>query len=225
MRAAVALRDVVGERQHVLVIAVVPPQRDLDADAVALAPDEDRLVDQRRLGAVEITHERLEAAFVVEVLALGLGVAQVGQHDVHARVEEGELAQAMLDRRIVELDHGEGFGRGRERDLGAALRPAVDKRRGPHDLQRRDHVAMGEFDEMLEPVAPDAQDEPRRQGVDHRHADAMQAAGNLVGVLVEFPAGVQLGHDDLGRRDAFLVVDAGRNAAPVVGDGAPSRRR
>ena len=47
----------------------------------------------------------------------------------------------------------------------------------------------------------------------------MQAAGHLVGILVEFPAGVQLGHDDLGRRDAFLVVDAGRNAPPVVGDG------
>ena len=64
MRAAVALRDVVGEGQHVLVIAVVPPQRDLDADAVALAPDQDRLLDQRRLGAVEIAHEGLEAALV-----------------------------------------------------------------------------------------------------------------------------------------------------------------
>ena len=42
MRAAVALRDVVGEAQHVLVIAVVPPQRDLDVDAVALGLDHDR---------------------------------------------------------------------------------------------------------------------------------------------------------------------------------------
>ena len=89
---------------------------------------------------------------------------------------------------------------------------------GPDDLERRDHVAMGEFDEVLEPVAPNAQQKPRRQRVDDRDADAMQPAGNLVGVLVEFPAGVQLGHDDLGRRDAFLVVDAGRNPAPVVAD-------
>src|ERR1043166_8940738 len=36
MRAAVALRNVVGEREHGLVIAVVPPQRTLDAEAVAL---------------------------------------------------------------------------------------------------------------------------------------------------------------------------------------------
>ena len=44
----------------------------------------------------------------------------------------------------------------------------------------------------------------------------MQAAGDLVGILVELPAGVQLGHDDLGRRDAFALVDVGRDAAAVV---------
>ena len=31
---------------------------------------------------------------------------------------------------------------------------------------------------------------------------------------------MQLGHDDFGGRHALFVVDAGRNAAPVVGDGA-----
>ena len=61
MGAAVALRDVVGEGQHVLVVAVVPPERDLDRDAVALALDEDGLADQRGLGAVEIAHEGLES--------------------------------------------------------------------------------------------------------------------------------------------------------------------
>jgi hypothetical protein len=35
VRAAIALRDVVGEAQDVFVIAVVPFQRDIDADAVA----------------------------------------------------------------------------------------------------------------------------------------------------------------------------------------------
>ena len=36
MRAAVALRDVVGEEQHVLVVGIVPPERRLHGDAVAL---------------------------------------------------------------------------------------------------------------------------------------------------------------------------------------------
>ena len=68
--AAVALRDVVGEAEHVLVVAVVPPERDLDGDAVALGPDHDRLGDERLLGAVEIAHEGFEPALVVELLAL-----------------------------------------------------------------------------------------------------------------------------------------------------------
>ena len=42
MGAAVALRNVVGEAQHVLVVAVVPPQRDFDGDAVPLAADHQR---------------------------------------------------------------------------------------------------------------------------------------------------------------------------------------
>ena len=44
----------------------------------------------------------------------------------------------------------------------------------------------------------------------------MQAAGHLVGVLVELPAGVELGHDHFRRRDAFALVDLGRDAAAVV---------
>ena len=91
---------------------------------------------------------------------------------------------------------------------------------GPTTFKRRHRVAVGEFDVVFEPVAPDRQLQHGRQRVDHRDADAVQAAGHLVGVLVEFPAGVQLGHDDLGRRDLLLLVDAGRHAATVVGDGA-----
>ena len=54
MRAAVPLGDVVGEGQDVLVVTVVPPQRDFDADAVALAADDDRVLDHRGLGPVEM---------------------------------------------------------------------------------------------------------------------------------------------------------------------------
>ena len=43
----------------------------------------------------------------------------------------------------------------------------------------------------------------------------MQAAGDLVGVLVEFSAGMQLRHDHFGGRHA-LFVDVDRDAATVV---------
>ena len=52
-------------------------------------------------------------------------------------------------------------------------------------------------------VAADPEAQPERKRVHHGHADAVQAAGDLVGILVELPAGMQLRHDDLGRRDAL----------------------
>jgi hypothetical protein len=65
-------------------------------------------------------------------------------------------------------------------------------------------------------VAPDAQVEPVRQRVDHGHAHAVEAARDLVAVLVELTPGMELGHDDLGRRDALLGVDVHGDAAAVV---------
>ena len=215
MGAAVALRDVVGEAKHGLVVAVVPPQRALDADAVALGLHDDRLRDERRLVAVEIFDERLDAALVAQLLALLDGVAHVGEHDGDAGIEEGEFAQPVLQRREIELRHGEGLLRRQERHLGAAL--VV---RGADHGERSDRLAVAEFHEMLLAVAPDGELEPAGQRIDHGDADAVQAAGHLVGVLVEFSAGVQLGHDDLGGRHAFALVDVGRDAAAVVAHGA-----
>ena len=57
---------------------------------------------------------------------------------------------------------------------------------GPTTRQRRLGVAVAEPDEMLLAVAPDAHLHPLRQRVHHRRADAVQPAGHLVGVLVEF---------------------------------------
>ena len=215
MRAAVALRNVVGEAEHALVVAVVPPHRAIDADALALGLDDDRLRHQRRLVAIEIFDEGLDAALVAQFLALLDGVAHVGQHDGDAGIEEGELAQPVLQRGEVELRHGEGFLRRQERHLGAALVLGV----ADHG-ERSDRVAVVELHEMRLAVAPDGELEPGRQRVDHRNADAVQAAGNLVGVLVEFSAGVQLGHDDLGGGNALALVDVDRDAAAVVAHGA-----
>ena len=54
------------------------------------------------------------------------------------------------------------------------------------------------------------------QRVDDRNADSVQAAGDLVGVVIELAAGVQFGHHDLRRRALFGRVGVDRNAAPVV---------
>ena len=89
MGAAIALGDVVGEAQHVFVVAVVPFERDVDADAVAVGRDRDRIGQQRLLVAIEPFHEGGDPALVIEIVFLDLLMALVAQQDAHARVEEG----------------------------------------------------------------------------------------------------------------------------------------
>ena len=117
----------------------------------------------------------------------------------------------MLQRREVELRHGEGLLRRQKRHFGAALVVS-----GADDGERSDRFAVAELHGMLMAVAPDRELEPAGKRVDDRDADAVQAAGDLVGVLVEFSAGMELGHDDFGGRHAFALVDVDRYAAAVV---------
>ena len=148
-----------------------------------------------------------------------LGVAGIDQLDPHPRIEERKLAVTMLELFEIELeDVLEGVGRRREGHARALLA----RGRGAVDLERGDRVAMFKAHPMLFAVAPDRQFEPFRQRVDHRNPDAVQTARHLVRIVVagvlELPAGVELGHDDLGRRNAFFGVNAGRDAAAIVLD-------
>ena len=74
---------------------------------------------------------------------------------------------------------------------------------------------------MLFAVAVDGEPQPVGQGIHHRHAHAVQAAGDFVAVVVEFAARMQDGHNHFGCRAAFFGVDIGGNAAAVIlnGDG------
>src|SRR5258708_35018398 len=143
---------------------------------------------------------------------------RVSEDQPHARIEERELAIAMLELVEIELGDCEGGGAREEGDLRAFL--AV--RRLADDLERRFGVTVAEAHEMLFTVAPDGQVEPFAERVDDAHADPVEAAGDFVRVVVgrvlEFPAGVELGHDDLGRRHAFTFVDPGRYAAAIILD-------
>ncbi len=68
-------------------------------------------------------------------------------------------------------------------------------------------------------VALDLDDAELGEGVDHRGADAVQAAGHLVGLAAELGPGVEHGHDRFQGGDLGGRVDIHRDAAPVVLDG------
>src|SRR5262245_15591115 len=193
MCASVALWDVIGEAEYALVVAVVPPQGAFDRDTLAFGLDHDRGGNERSFVAVNEFHERLDAALVFHFLAPLDRVTLVGKHNGDARIQECQLAQTMLECRKVELHHREGLWRWQERHFGAALALRV-----ANGLERSLRDAVAELHEMLLAVAPDGELEPGRERIHHRDADAVQAARDLVGILVELTAGMELGHDDLG---------------------------
>ncbi len=92
--------------------------------------------------------------------------------------------------------------------------------RGAGHRERRDGDTAAELHLVRLAVAPDPQPQPVRQRIDHRYADPVQPARDLVAVLVELAARVELRHHDLGRRalEFVVVLDVDRNAAAVVDD-------
>src|SRR5436305_1298569 len=212
MGAAVAVVDRVGEGVDQLLVAVVPLQRDLDrlgAGAVVAHVDQvNRLRMERRLVAVQVLDEGGDAARVDEI---GLFVRPlVLEVDVDSTIEERLLAQTRGERLVAEFGDGEDLGVRPEADLGAGAITVADRVDGPLG-----EAAVVGLEPGL-PLAPDLQLQGLGEGVDHRDADAVEAAGDLVGVLVELTARVQLGHDDLGRRPSLFLVDVDRDAAAVV---------
>ena len=83
-------------------------------------------------------------------------VARVGENQPHARIEEGELAVAMLEPLEIEFGDLERLGARQEGDPGALL--AFGRR--ADDLERRFGIAVAEAHEMLLAVAPDGEVEP-----------------------------------------------------------------
>ena len=96
MGAAVALRNVVGERQDIFIIAVIPFKRDVDSNAVPLPVDGDRIGKQRCFRTVEIFDERGNPAFIIEFNLFLFGVAGIDKKNPDARIEKGKLAVTMF---------------------------------------------------------------------------------------------------------------------------------
>jgi hypothetical protein len=123
-----------------------------------------------------------------------------------------DLSKMQAVREAVELIHGgvEDGVVGQEGDLGAAVVAGTEHF---HGVER---LAVGVFLDEVEPVAEDLGGEVLGEGVHAGDADAVQTAGDLVGVLVELAARVQHGHDDLQGGAFLLRMHVGGNAAPVV---------
>ena len=116
----------------------------------------------------------------------------IGEDDLEALVEERHRLQALEHGASHELgalsleDHRIGV----EHDRCAVLAPTLG--RVAHDLHLALRLAaLGVLLEVALAATIDFDREPLRQGVDDRHADAVQAAGDLVALAAELATGVE----------------------------------
>src|SRR5690606_10514301 len=215
--------DVVGEGDDALVVAIVPLQRDVQRHALAARREEDRLLVQHGLRAVEELHEARDAAVELEVVLLA--GALVLQLDAQAGIEERELTQALGERVEGELEQIHDFGVGPEADAGPGA--IGGSRRAHHAVG--DGLGGGLLVDLSCPAHADL--EPLREEVHAGHAHAVQAAGDLVATRAELAAGVQLGEHHVQRvlaaelrvrvrtdGDAAAIVFHGEAAVRVDGD-------
>ena len=208
--AAFAGADVVGEGEDFFLVIGVILQGEVHHDALDLALALDDLVDDL-LAGVEVGDEPIEAA--VEAVGHPLIGAFVAEIQLQLAVEVGQFLEALGQGLVVELAGLKYLLVGQKPYGGAGVLGLADHGQGGDG--RAALVAL-----VVLLAAPAHRDfEILRQGVDHRDAHAVQAAGDLVGVVVELAAGMEHGHDHFDGRPAFLGVDVHRNAAAVVRDG------
>ena len=141
--------------------------------------------------------------------------ALVVQGDLQSLVQEGQLAQPLCER--VEAVGGlfKDAGIGVERNF----RPGLARFAGL--LQLGSGLALLVALLPHRTLARDFQLQPIGKRVDHGNAHAVQAAGNFVRFAVEFPAGVQHGHNHFRSGTLFRLMHVDGYAAAVVdhGDG------
>ena len=190
VRAALVRVDVVRERVHGGLVAVVPLHRDLDDAVLGLALERDLRLVRGRAVLVDVPHVVGQAVLGVELDDAVLG-ALIDQRQPQAARQERHLALARLDHLEVDLGRLEDVGVGLERDGRAVLgrRLALDELRG--------RLAAREALRPDEAVAAHLDRQPLRERVDDRDADAVQAAGDLVAAAAELAAGVQHRQHDL----------------------------
>ena len=221
MGAALGGEDVVGEAHDGLGVGGVPLDGHLNlahlcrVGGIVFALEVDGLLEAvgDLLALVQELDEVDDAAGVAELVHARGELALVGEGDLEAAVQERHLLEAVVQG-VVVVDRGlEDVGVGPEGDRGACGLGLA------HDLHLLGGLAAGKGHLVDVAVAAYLHHELAGEGVHDGAAHTMEAAGDLVGRVVELAAGVQDREDDLKRRDLLGGVLVDRDASAVVGNG------
>ena len=215
VHAAFGRVDVIGEREDVLIVAVVVLQSHLGHGTVPGAGHVDHLIVQHILIGVEIGNKLPDTAFKAHLVALFPACAQVDGANAQSGIQKRLLPHTGVEHVIVVYRFLKHLRVGLESHSGTGVI------RAPNDLHFLDDVAPGKFHLMDFAVAVHLYRQPFAQGVDHAGAHAMQTAGYLISPAAEFSAGMEHGIHHLKGGPPGLRLDIYGNAAAVVchGDG------
>ena len=206
MGAALDGVDVVHVGVDVLRVVGVVHHGHLDGNALLLGLQVDDIVEEVGAVTVHVAHELLQALLGVEHFRLAqvalLVGTQVGQRDGDAGVQVGQLAHALGNDVVLISGGGED---------GAV---------GPELLARTGLVVEGLalliFLLVDVAVAEHLRLHVGGEGVDARHAHAVQTARHLVGAFVELTACVQHGHHHFQGTLVHLLMLVHGNTAAIV---------
>ena len=226
--------DAVGEGvQAVGVVTAVPLEGHLHLVAVFLLGEEPDLIEQRVLGGVHLSNKVADAVLIAVHRPVGAAGA------VGPQVSELDLQVAVQKRHHLEPLQ-QGLGPEPHVVEDALVGPEANGGAGPtigavtHHLEVvGDVAAIGKRHGVPLAAPVDLHLEPGGQGVHHRHAHAVQAAGYLVAVAPELAPGVQQGEHHRYRAHLRILgmgVDGDASAvvshlAPAVGQQAHLDRR
>ena len=167
---------------------------------------------QGLLVLVDVLHKGTDAALIVQHALHGLLAPLVAQRNLEPRVEKGLLAQAR-QQNVKAVDYlVKNLGVGLEGDGGTGLALV-----GLNFHGAVGHAPVKAHGVQL-PVLAHLRNQPLGQLIDHRRTHPVEASRKGIALAAELSAGMQHREHHFQRGNAHFGVDAGGNAASVVGN-------
>ena len=225
VRAAIGVRDRVGEAQNLVVVGVVVLENNIRKYVIVcdfaivvdlhltFARESDRCFMNDRFVFAELRDELHNALSVVKGGLFRGFRTLIFEINGQPRIEECQFAQT--GGKSLEIEHdgiNENRRIGEKGNLGSGFvrRGFADHRKWRSRLAtlKRDHVDLA--------VAADFRFEPIRERVHALRAHAVQTTRVFVGTLAKLTTSVEIRENEFDRRDAKFRVRINGNAATVV---------
>ena len=215
MRTAFTVENIVAEAEDILLKRFVELNADIRFDAFGASGEFDDLAD-RLLAFVQLLHIAGQPLGLTEYQFFLFAFPFVLIINRQLRIQIGDLMEPVLNGRNLKCVLSEDLRiRLEGHPCAGVLRLPDDRQQTVRQLDRRNAPLVSVMKDPAAGMHLHVQELGQR--IDDRGTDAVQTAGDLVCILIEFSAGMQRGIDDTLRRHAHLM-HVNRDASAVIPD-------